>query len=454
MSPDRQRPSRRKPIVRKPVLPRGGTSRGAGRGAEHGAGHGEGHEPGHGAGHGPGHGTTRWAAVPVLLLLVAAVLALLPAAALAADPISWSVAESRYGATPTSPAANTAFETTPVVGVGMTAGANKAYGMGIWQEAQRIYVFGFVNAQPTTMSPPTMAQTDLAGKDIDAGTRLKLKFTKSAGQRIDYFAVVCDPDAEITVEPEPGKTLTEASYFIVKASIVKPVRSASGATTGGAFGFVADCSSVMSVDDYLGSVFATNMHWVDIDPPSVSMGTMAGIRANGAAGVSATFDGVFPPEMLTKMGIGDPADVQGYIDVTKILTTSTTATFAYKGVGDGTLWTTGWHKYRITSAQWSAHNILYGRATKPLKPIARSPKGLITSLRPTFKWRAVTGATSFQLRVYKGSKLLCGKTGIKVTSVKSLKKLPRGVQLTWKVRAKNSAGASAWTATKFKVCWR
>ena len=306
----------------------------------------------------PEPGAWRRAFVPIVVL-VAALFALLPAAALAADPISWSVTESKYGATP-GLAPDTAFQAVPgpFAGIGMTAGAPKAYGMGIWQAAQSIYMFGFTNTKQVS-APPTMPQTDLAGKDIDTGTQLELKFTKTAGQRIDYFAVVCDTDARVTVEPEAGKTLTNASYFIVKATIVRPVKSASGQPDGGAFGLIANLSPA-AAEDYMGAVFATTMHWVDVKPPTITSAGVAGLNADGFNGVTATFDGIFPPELLTKMGITDPANVLGYIDATQILPASTAATFEYKGTGAD--WNSGWYKYRLTNSMWSTHNVLYGRA--------------------------------------------------------------------------------------------
>jgi hypothetical protein len=385
------------------------------------------------------------------LLLLAALLTLLPGMALAVDPVTWSVTESKYGAAPGS-APDTAFQVVPAPfpNIGMTAGANKAYGMGIWQDAQSVYVFGLTNTPVMTGAAPTMAETDLAGKDIGAGTLLELKFAKTADQRINYFAFTCDTEARITVEPEAGKTLTEASYFVVKATIVRPVKSASGELAGGAFGFMANLSSAAD-QDYLGAVFATNMHWDDVKPPTISSSGMAGLNAAGFNGVSATFDGVFPSDLLTKMGITDPANVQGYIDASRILPTSTAAAFAYKGIGDGSLWNAGWYKYRITNSAWSTHNILYGRAVKPAKPVAKSPKGTIATAKPTFRWSKAAGATKYEIRVYKGTKKLFGKAGLPVTSLKCSKALPRGVSLTWKVRAGNSAGWSGWASLKFKV---
>jgi hypothetical protein len=105
-----------------------------------------------------------------------------------------------------------------------------------------------------------------------------------------------------------------------------------------------------------------------------------------------------------------------------------------------------------------------GRATsaKPGKPTATSPKGPITTTtpgqstatqaKPTFKWKKASRAASYELRVYKGSKLQLKKTGLKKTTYKSTKALPTNVDLTWKVRASNARGAGAWSKSlKFTI---
>lgn len=82
---------------------------------------------------------------------------------------------------------------------------------------------------------------------------------------------------------------------------------------------------------------------------------------------------------------------------------------------------------------------------KPGKPTAKSPKGTIATTKPTFTWGKAARATSYELRVYKGSTLLLKKTGIKKRSWTSSKTLPKGIGLTWKVRGKNARGSGAWS---------
>ena len=102
--------------------------------------------------------------------------------------------------------------------------------------------------------------------------------------------------------------------------------------------------------------------------------------------------------------------------------------------------------------QGSACVFLPAEIAKPAKPVAKSPKGLISSRTPTFKWTAAGGADVYEVRVYKGSSLIRKKTGITTTSWRCTKRLPRGVYLTWKVQARNAAGAGPWSAKpRFKV---
>jgi Protein of unknown function (DUF1566) len=91
-------------------------------------------------------------------------------------------------------------------------------------------------------------------------------------------------------------------------------------------------------------------------------------------------------------------------------------------------------------------------AAKPGRPTAKAPRGAITQAKPTFKWSKAARAAKYEVRVYKGSKLLLKKTGITKRSWKSSTALPENVSLTWKVRARNAAGNGAWSKRlKLKV---
>jgi len=91
-------------------------------------------------------------------------------------------------------------------------------------------------------------------------------------------------------------------------------------------------------------------------------------------------------------------------------------------------------------------------AATPAKPTAKAPTGTIATAKPTFKWSSAARATSYEVRAYKGTTLKVKKTGITTLSWKSTTALPKNVDLTWKVRATNASGHSAWSnVLTFKV---
>ena len=91
-------------------------------------------------------------------------------------------------------------------------------------------------------------------------------------------------------------------------------------------------------------------------------------------------------------------------------------------------------------------------AAVPATPTAKSPTGTISAAKPTFKWTAAARATSYEVRVYKGTTLKLKKSGITTLSWKSTTALPRNVDLTWAVRARNASGQSATSnVLQFKV---
>jgi hypothetical protein len=93
-----------------------------------------------------------------------------------------------------------------------------------------------------------------------------------------------------------------------------------------------------------------------------------------------------------------------------------------------------------------------GAVAKPAKPVAKTPKGTITSATPTFTWAKAKGASKYEVRVYQGTKLVVKKTGVTKTSWATTTPLPRTVNLSWKVRGSNSAGAGPWSSSvAFKI---
>ncbi len=81
----------------------------------------------------------------------------------------------------------------------------------------------------------------------------------------------------------------------------------------------------------------------------------------------------------------------------------------------------------------------------PGKPTAKTPEGVVETVKPAFTWSKAPGAAKYALRVYDGSTPLLNKTGIAKRSWKSTEPLPTNVDLTGEVRASNAAGAGAWS---------
>jgi hypothetical protein len=106
------------------------------------------------------------------------------------------------------------------------------------------------------------------------------------------------------------------------------------------------------------------------------------------------------------------------------------------------------------AAAAAGHEGMGKGAAKPGTPRAKAPKGTTATTTPAFTWTKARGAASYELRVYQGRKQLLEKTGLGKNrrSWKSSMALPTNVDLTWKVRARNAAGAGAWSRSlKFKV---
>jgi len=386
-----------------------------------------------------------------LLTLLVVLLAVSASVALADSPVTWQPAASSYGplASPTPFA--TGF---PIPdGYGGASGGTlptTAVAGGVWDAASGVFTVGFAIPPITTGGLPSMAQTELSATPLKADTRLSMVFTKAAGQRVDSIAMLADPDAPVTLDYAPAASLTDATRFTVVASVAEPVASAGGKVTA-AFGMIVDCSPLDARDAY-GSIFVTNMSWLDVAPPAFTSSGVAGLSANGANGVKATFDGILSPGLLAHWGVLSASAVHGYVD-SGLAAGLTGATFSGGGLGNGSDWPLDWRKYRVTNSVWSKHDILWGVAAPPLaKAAGTSPKGSVRGAKPTFKWRVVSGARSYEVNVFKGGRQVLKKAGVTGLSWKARKALPRGVYLTWKVKAVNASGAGPWsTALRFKI---
>jgi len=387
--------------------------------------------------------TARWPRPFVIAgFVLLAMLLLSPAAnaIVSSSPVTWAPAESTYGS------GATPFVVVPspaLPGTGATSlDPGAAYGAGFWDTCSGVYALGFMTSVPTDGALPDVAQTELSTTPLVAGVPLTLVFDKTPGQRVNSVAILGDPDALVSIEPADPATLTAADSFTVRATVTDPVQSYSGDVSA-AFGLIVDCSANVA-RDYQNSLFVTDMHWLDLDPPYFTAPGMAGLTAHGSYGSVATFDGVFTPAFLATLGIADPAQVEGYVDVTPIAAWPD-ATFSVLGVGDGSLWPAGSWKYRVTNGRWCTHAIMYGRLTPPAKPAVMGPKGGITAVRPTFKWKCATLATTYEVRIYRsGGKLLMKKTFVGAPQWRPGSALPKGVWLTCKVRGRNAAGLGAW----------
>jgi hypothetical protein len=86
-----------------------------------------------------------------------------------------------------------------------------------------------------------------------------------------------------------------------------------------------------------------------------------------------------------------------------------------------------------------------GRACAPGRPSAKSPQGATTPLRPTLTWSKVSGASSYDLQIFRGNRLERFFNGHHSTSRHLLNSLPANVDLTWRVRAKAAGSTGAWS---------
>ena len=374
--------------------------------------------------------------------LVAALLLLGVAspAARAASPVTWMPEESTYG----SPAASFMALPAPApAGSGMTQhGSGVAFGSGIWQPKAEVFRFGFTTKAPASAGLPPAADTDVAGTLLGAGTPVSLVFHKAPGRVVDWIAVSGELDAPLSVEPADPEALVAGDTFTIRATVGDPVATASG-EAGAALGVVIDLAGDPTRFQHA-SLLATDMHWLDVGPPRFRAPGLAGLRARGVEGVAASVDAILSPMFLDMNAITDPATVRGYIDGSP-LGTMPDAVFTPMGVGDGSLWPAGGWRYRITSGMWSAHDLGFGRLTRPVAVTALAPRGSVGTTTPTFRWRRLPSAASYQLRVYRGDRLVLAARGLTVSAWRSAKALPRAVSLTWMVRGVNVAGAGPWS---------
>jgi hypothetical protein len=400
--------------------------------------------------------TARVAAAGVALALFVVLLAVAAPFALADSPVTWEAGESTYG-----PAASP----TPFIGL-LNAGyagavaeggqlQNIAGAKGFWDSATSTYYVGFATPSFTEGSLPPMTQTDLSKTPLTAGTRVSLVFSKDAGQPIDYIAVTADPDQPVTLDLRGAADLTAAERFTVSATVVKPAATLQDSTGSVAAAFGVLVHFLPSDAGFApGDIFVTDAGWLDLAPPTLTTGGLAGLRVNGSDGHAVRVDGILSSAQLSGWGI-TATQVGGYVGGKPVAGSS--ATFSHLTAGAGTLWPVGYEKFSVSNSAWSpaARDVSFGPqglVLTPGKATPVSPKGAVSGTRPTFRWRAATRAATYEVRVYRGAKQLLRKTGLSTRSWRASKALPRGVSLTWKVKAANGVGSGAWSAVlKFKI---
>jgi len=93
------------------------------------------------------------------------------------------------------------------------------------------------------------------------------------------------------------------------------------------------------------------------------------------------------------------------------------------------------------------------RAARPLgKPMARAPKGTVSSARPLLRWSAARRATSYELRISIDGVAVYSRSRLKRRSWRPPERLPYGATVKWKVRAERAGRVGPWSrSASFEV---
>lgn len=107
--------------------------------------------------------------------------------------------------------------------------------------------------------------------------------------------------------------------------------------------------------------------------------------------------------------------------------------------------------YSSWSTVWSFWTVL-----PPPALVSPAPGATLSSLRPTFDWTDVSGATSYtiQLSAYSDFSVRISSTQVTASTYTPSADLPMGVIVYWRVRANGANGSSAWVevpARTFKI---
>lgn len=252
--------------------------------------------------------------------------------------------------------------------------------------ASGIYAFGFANAIPES-SGPTLAQTDLSASPLKAGTELVLRFSKASTEHISFIAMVADASDLSNI----GFKLISDIEFEVRAKIVDPVLSETNNpdNLSAAFGLIVQTTpSLDEAFNVRGTVFVTDMHWLDLEPPAFDelpqntddvQGMAAGLAAQGISSVlnegAANFT-AFMPEDFFEFARANGVEVTGadclgyraFVD----LTGSEDGFFKLNDPSDqpvldenfdinGDGQADGMWRFRITNSTWSRQVLSFGK---------------------------------------------------------------------------------------------
>ncbi|NDB77477.1 MAG: hypothetical protein EB141_17855, partial [Verrucomicrobia bacterium] len=303
--------------------------------------------------------------------------------------LAWLPTQSTHDGVPFS-ALGTVFASPP--------GATNPVGLG--QSVSGTYRFGFFNRLPANPAAPTVAEADLTGSPLAAGTQLVLKFSKRTNDHVSFLAMTADAavlsDVGYAVNPS-GNELT------VRARVVDPVASESNNpdTVGAAFGLLVRLAPTPTgPENFRGTVFVTDMLYHDVEPPGPGdaaqtstnyIGQMVSLAAKGISASTATFH-AFIPERLFAAGRSNGVDVTGenclgyrtYVQLTGSsngffkLNDPPSSAFTdanFDSDGDGSpdaIW-----RYKIANSTWSRQVIGFGKAESSAPPaITTSPVSL------------------------------------------------------------------------------
>lgn len=244
-----------------------------------------------------------------------------------------------------------------------------------------VQIFAFVTALPEG-DQVALKQTDLSSSPLVAGTELLLYFNKEESDHISFVALIADEVGVRTVSP---------TRIEVRATVADPVLSESNNpdAVSATFGMVIfTTNEADSPLNFRGTVFTSDMHWLDLAPPGLDelpqtasaaevAGFVAGLVAKGVSeeGGRARFD-AYIPERLFAFARATGFDVSGdncmgyrtYVELAgsdegffklNVPADAPVADAAFDVDGDGSA-DPLWH-YRIVNSTWSRQVLTFGR---------------------------------------------------------------------------------------------